>query len=303
MEGINFMKKKFVILILIIFSLFVVGCGQAGSYTFDYVISEGDVVYYTDNSGDIVRFSEEGQTKDTIIIQYYRVSKDGKYYQSTLRPFGYWVKLESTQLRDLYVPNLILVNDKYGLSIGVHPKMPNLERLFSASGADLYLHYENFKGTQYYPNIDGINSYEIVEREDGSKDAIANVSYYINPFTYYSDGQKFESSSTIISIGGKKVESSSILYFLDDVDGEKIKNIPQLPVLCLSGAFFNPTHQKKYCAIVDGWYKEPECINKWDFEKDIVPKKMYDEEGKYLYKETRLYAQVTSVVPLEKFSV
>lgn len=123
-------------------------------------------------------------------LSYRKVSKNGKYYQSTLQPSGYWAKLESTQLRDLYVPNLILVNDKYGLSIGVHPKMPNLERLFSASGSDLQLHYENFKGTQYYPNIDGINSYEIVEREDGSKDAIANVSYYINPFTYYSDGQK-----------------------------------------------------------------------------------------------------------------
>ena len=49
-----------------------------------------------------------------------------------------------------------------------------------------------------------------------------------------------------------------------------------------------------------GWYKEPECINEWDFEKDIVPEKVYVEryiESKenmyrfYEYKETILYAK------------
>ena len=298
------MKKKFVILILIFFSLFLASCGYlSGRYSLDYVISEGNVVYYDDNSGKILRFSEEGQTKDTIIIQYYRVSKDSKYHPVDLAPFEYWPELESSQLKDLYVPNLVDVNYRYGTSPAAHTKMPNLERLFSASGSDLFIHDEDFKGTQYYPNIGDIKSYEIIEREDGSKDAIANVSYYINPFTYYSDGQKFESSTTILSIERQKVESSSIIYFIDDVDGGKITNIPQLPILCLSGVRSYLNQQKKYCAIVDGWYKEPECINKWDFEKDIVPKKMYDEEGKYLYKETRLYAQVTSVVPLEEFSV
>ena len=40
-----------------------------------------------------------------------------------------------------------------------------------------------------------------------------------------------------------------------------------------------------------GWYKEPECINKWDFDNDIVPSKEYDENGQYILKEIKLYAK------------
>ena len=40
-----------------------------------------------------------------------------------------------------------------------------------------------------------------------------------------------------------------------------------------------------------GWYKEPECINKWDFENDTLPTVEYDEEGNPTeYIETKLYA-------------
>ena len=40
-----------------------------------------------------------------------------------------------------------------------------------------------------------------------------------------------------------------------------------------------------------GWYKEPECVNKWDFETDKLPEATYDEEG-YItdFVETKLYA-------------
>ena len=58
-----------------------------------------------------------------------------------------------------------------------------------------------------------------------------------------------------------------------------------------------------------GWYKEPECVNKWDFEKDSAPEyhtEDFDEIGQngysgepinienryiYYYNETRLYAK------------
>ncbi|MBO6263496.1 MAG: InlB B-repeat-containing protein [Clostridia bacterium] len=40
-----------------------------------------------------------------------------------------------------------------------------------------------------------------------------------------------------------------------------------------------------------GWYKEPECINKWDFENNTLPTVEYDEEGNPTeYIETKLYA-------------
>lgn len=40
-----------------------------------------------------------------------------------------------------------------------------------------------------------------------------------------------------------------------------------------------------------GWYKEPECINAWDFTKDTLPAAEYDEEGNLLFVETKLYAK------------
>ena len=41
----------------------------------------------------------------------------------------------------------------------------------------------------------------------------------------------------------------------------------------------------------DGWYKESECINAWDYEADALPEVQIDEEGQEVYQETRLYAK------------
>lgn len=40
-----------------------------------------------------------------------------------------------------------------------------------------------------------------------------------------------------------------------------------------------------------GWYKDAECKNKWDFETDTLPEQIFDDEGKEIYQETKLYAK------------
>jgi hypothetical protein len=67
------------------------------------------------------------------------------------------------------------------------------------------------------------------------------------------------------------------IYWIDDYDGELISYIPKNPYR--AGYTFG------------GWYKEPECINKWDFEKDIVPEKEITEDNTYIFKELKLYAK------------
>ena len=42
-----------------------------------------------------------------------------------------------------------------------------------------------------------------------------------------------------------------------------------------------------------GWYKESECVNKWDFEKDRLHEEKYDEEGNFVFEELGLYAKWT----------
>ena len=83
---------------------------------------------------------------------------------------------------------------------------------------------------------------------------VANISYYYN---YEKEGYQ--------------------TYFIDNVFNETIINIPPNP--------------KREGYTFDGWYKEKECINKWDFGKEIIPEKMYDSEGNYNYKETIIYAK------------
>ena len=66
-------------------------------------------------------------------------------------------------------------------------------------------------------------------------------------------------------------------YWIDDYDNELIDYIPVDPV----------REGYKFA----GWYKETECINKWNFENDIIPAKVYNSDNEYQYKETILYAK------------
>ena len=45
-----------------------------------------------------------------------------------------------------------------------------------------------------------------------------------------------------------------------------------------------------------GWYKEPECVNMWDFETDTLPEAEYDDAGEAIYRETRLYAKWNKIM-------
>lgn len=84
---------------------------------------------------------------------------------------------------------------------------------------------------------------------------VANVVYDIN---YYNEEFKY--------------------YYVDDCEyGGIIEAIPPIP------------EREGYS--FDGWYKEPNCVNMWSFEKDTLPNKLLDEEGKEVFQETALYAK------------
>ena len=67
-------------------------------------------------------------------------------------------------------------------------------------------------------------------------------------------------------------------YWIDNYNyGENIEFIPP-----------EPTREGYTFA---GWYKESECINKWNFETDTLPQAQYDENDRKIYQETKLYAK------------
>lgn len=66
------------------------------------------------------------------------------------------------------------------------------------------------------------------------------------------------------------------VFFIDDADGTTVNVIPPNP------------YKEGYEFV--GWYKDVEGIEPWDFENDIVPLKLYDNDGNYIFVETKIYA-------------
>lgn len=66
-------------------------------------------------------------------------------------------------------------------------------------------------------------------------------------------------------------------FFVDDCDGTVVNVIPPVP------------YKEGY--VFKGWYKDLEYTTLWDFENDVVPAKEYDENGNYIFSETKIYAK------------
>lgn len=165
--------------------------------------------------------------------------------------------------------------DEFGFRIEGKIESENLKNVYMHSQIERFVNVDIFhelKGYTLYSGFDSSMSryfafYDTVylSKEDNTwlnklesnhevfeKVRYANVIYYYN----------YDNKTT---------------FFVDDCDGTVVNVIPPNP------------YRKGYEFL--GWYKEPECINKWDFENDIVPSKEYDENGQYILKEIKLYAK------------
>ena len=85
---------------------------------------------------------------------------------------------------------------------------------------------------------------------------------------------------------------ANITYYYNDGRTENygcywIDNVPYGSVLDV----LPPEDQVSEGKTFAGWYKEPECINEWNFETDTTPEEKVDEEGNIIYQETALYAK------------
>ena len=119
---------------------------------------------------------------------------------------------------------------------------------------------EMYFSSVYYKRFiyDTIDKYDYVSvwRDGSGRCQIANTSYLFNYEGAPNDGY----------------------FFINDFErGGLIENTPYEPQR--EGYTFG------------GWYKEPQCINNWDFEKDKLPEATYDEDGYVTdFVETKLYA-------------
>lgn len=240
------MKKMFIIISLLIFSFCISSCNKKN----DLKIYEDFKYYLYDDIAYIYELSEDGKMKDTIIlpsiIENYKTGLGVKF--GIMIPNK--VMIESSHITSIYFNSDIIMNTYSNNAVFF--SISNIEniRIFLPSRAHLIENVESMGNDLYYSNEFYKKNKDIVTNLDGK---VANVSYN------YNYEKEFET------------------FFIDDIDGEKIKNIPPIP--------------QRIGYEFDGWYKEKECINEWNFENDMVASKIYSEDGKYLYKETILYAK------------
>ncbi len=240
------MKKIFAIIILLFFCLSISGCKTKK----DLKTYENFKYYLLDDIAYIYELSEDGKIKNTIILP----SNIENYKTGLGVKFGIMIPdkviLESSNLTSIYF-NTDIITNTYSDN-AVYFSISNIEniKIFLPNTNQLIENIESFGNDLYYSN-EFYKKNKVIVTNFGGK--IANVSYN------YNYEKEFET------------------FFIDDIDGEKIKNIPPNPI------------REGY--IFDGWYKEQECINKWDFNLDIVPLKIYNRDNEYYYQETILYAK------------
>ena len=240
------MKKILIIVSLVIFCLCISGCKTKNNLK----IYEDFKYYLFDDIAYIYELSEDGKTKDSIIFP----SIIENYKTGLGVNFGIMIPnkviLESNNIASIYFNSDIII-DTY-MNNAVYFSITDIEniRIFLPNTSHLISDVESRWNDLYYSNEFYNKNKDIVTNLDGK---IANVSYY------YNCEKEFET------------------FFIDDVDGDKIKNMPPVP-------------QREGYEFI-GWYKEPECINEWDFDNDIVPAKVYNSDNEYQYQETILYAK------------
>ncbi len=247
---------------------------------------EGYFTYYYHHSTDdiiISELTELGRQQKTLVIhEEISLTKDTALSKWTFTMWDAGLVWESENLEKVFFNTI-----RIGVASTIFRKCTKLEKLILTAydgdnprtgiggrrNSDRFL-YISKKAFERY--LSRLVSNMIISKEEAldinhSINSIqaANVSYYYNYETDKNDSY----------------------YWIDDVEyGEKIEFIPQDPV------------RKGY--EFGGWYKEAECINKWDFETDTLPEEQLEEieveatlyeeaytEMRQVYQETKLYAK------------
>ncbi len=213
--------------------------------------------YYDDDTAYVVGLTELGMEQEVLD---FTAKLDGKNIV-----LGYKYRLNNgTELKlDIESENLkkIYLNDGnfyYFISIRLYNKL-NLNKVLFSGDYSKKANKGDSSTPLYFPIYFKTNV-ELSDKNGNISEYhqfYANVEYNLN----YDDND---------------------IYFIDDYDNELISYIPQNP--------------KRKGYTFDGWYKESECINKWDFSLDIIKEKKWLNDNRECYKDqdyekTTLYAK------------
>ncbi len=248
------MKKLLTLIFSLLFIFVLAGCNNKFD-PFKSVIS-GDFIYTHLDSDEghcrIIGLSEEGNRKEVVVFP---------------------------SILDGYIVDGLGASWAYGKSSG-EIIITNAKKIYFPSDYTLFVplnlesNHNNEEIKVYIVEIDFINYYyymDISQENIGWNNLfVTEIVFDIFYSEYNEDVMKLEKANVVYYVDDKP-------YFIDDCDGTLTNAIP-------------PTPYKEGYEFI-GWYKEQECLNKWNFERDIIAKKEYDNEGNYIFKETRIYAK------------
>jgi len=284
------MKTRFLSVgLLIVFLItFFTGCFKT-KYEWD-----GRFSYYYEKNGDfyvIAGLTENLETADDIETLYIPSHYKGKevrytYYKSTDRKTIYPRRLGimPSNIKSLYLSYLTQPYKMNSYCFWGTSSGPPQNFFLTSNQYDKSLSWYGFHHYNHYGGVDITDKSIFVTSKD--YDEITTKLYHYEKkdekrycFTVYT-----VVTTTLVSIANVTYKfnyenaPNDNYFFINNFErGGLIKNTP-----------YEPTRDGYKFA---GWYKEPECINAWNFEKDTLPPPEYDENGDLIFIETILYAK------------
>ena len=249
------MKKIIMIMYMCLFFMLLSSCSNGGA-----THVSGDFQYKINTKTDevmLIGFSDEGKEKETIVLP---TLIDGKkvttigYKEWTILSSGDGLRTSNfsgASYNNIYIHSFIIESD-------------------INSGPDIYCtSSDKFRA---YLGCNFLHTDLLVTNEKMFDRCFI-------PDLYKNIGNdivipKYNSANVVYYLNYK---TNIKTFFCDDCDGTKVNVIPPDP------------YRDGYKFL--GWYKEEECINQFDFENEIIPKKEYDSNNEYIFKETSFYAK------------
>lgn len=259
--------------------------------TFDFkdeFIWEGDFAFHKMSDGDyaVLDLTEEGEQKSVLYIPAY--FRDGIVTCTQEVHFGEVTDV-GYSLNVGYKEKVYFPFGHRGYSGKMHFCNGDVDEEFYAKSTEYYLddilNHTRPWGVghlikKYYMTRSLFN---ILNQELASYQAEYPLITFIVENSYTVVAEKKEAKSLLYAANTSYMfnyegEPNEGYFFINDFErGGLIENTP-----------YEPRREGYTFA---GWYKEPACVNAWDFTKDTLPEAEYDEEGNLLFVETKLYAK------------
>ncbi len=238
-----------------------VGCSATNT-----VYATSDIEFQMDSINEdkarMIGLSDKGKEKEVVYVPDYVYVDDKEILVQRIMSAGYYgnVQIRSMRLKKIYFPwsiyRTIDSKDPHKLKWRTY----HLEYIISAS------------------TVTAIE-YDSTTLEDILQVVPAPLYFDSNPTWEWKSIKRYCAPANIAFLFNYEESPNKDYFFVD--------------LLEESGKITKPPYDPKGEGYTfEGWYKEPECVNKWNFDTDEVVI-TFDGEGNRIYEEIKLYAKWT----------